>query len=69
MLNSCHLASSIGAYSVDVSQLNACSGDDDDLQAEQTAQGNHVALHIMVVYINFYMFVSLVNSLRELINQ
>tara|TARA_B100000902_G_C26902082_1_gene712590 strand:+ start:207 stop:356 length:150 start_codon:yes stop_codon:yes gene_type:complete len=48
MVRSCDSVSSRRAFSRFVIQLNTRSGDDDDLQKEQTAKGNHEASHTMV---------------------
>ena len=45
MLSSCDSVSSRRAFSRFVIWLNTCSGDDDDLQAEQTAKSNHGVSH------------------------
>ncbi len=43
MVSSCDSVSSRRACSKFVISLNTCGGDNDDLQAEQTAQGKHEA--------------------------
>tara|TARA_Y100001968_G_scaffold264225_1_gene253043 strand:+ start:363 stop:512 length:150 start_codon:yes stop_codon:yes gene_type:complete len=47
MLSSCDSVSSICVFFKCVIQLNACGGDNDDLQAEQTAKSNHEASGII----------------------
>ena len=43
MVSSCDSVSSIRDLSRFIIELNTCGSDDDDLQAEQTAKGNHGA--------------------------
>ena len=48
MVSNCDSVSSSRAFSRFVIQLNDCCGDNDDLQAEQTAKANNEDSRIMV---------------------